>query len=185
MESQTANSSHSVRYQPDERPPRALAVGLGFQAAILTFTPIITLPLVIMQAADQGAAYTSWAIFMAVLISGITTLVQAVRVGRFGAGHILIMGTSASFIAVHVEEQRRNARTRSAVCQLGKAPGRPRPYSISVITKFCLVCCHSKVTVSPRMGKSSTTHSPSAPRRNSAPSVVTRTVARPNSTPST
>ncbi len=100
MESQTANSSHSVRYQPDERPPRALAVGLGFQAAILTFTPIITLPLVIMQAADQGAAYTSWAIFMAVLISGITTIVQAVRVGRFGAGHILIMGTSASFIAV-------------------------------------------------------------------------------------
>lgn len=59
MESQTANSSHSVRYQPDERPPRALAVGLGCQAAILTFTPIITLPLVIMQAADQGAAYTS------------------------------------------------------------------------------------------------------------------------------
>jgi len=100
MESQTANSSHSVRYQPDERPPRALAVGLGFQAAILTFTPIITLPLVIMQAADQDAAYTSWAIFMAVLISGITTIVQAVRVGRFGAGHILIMGTSASFIAV-------------------------------------------------------------------------------------
>lgn len=100
MESQTMNSSHSVRYQPDERPPRALAVGLGFQAAILTFTPIITLPLVIMQAADQGAAYTSWAIFMAVLISGITTIVQAVRVGRFGAGHILIMGTSASFIAV-------------------------------------------------------------------------------------
>lgn len=100
MESQTANSSHSVRYQPDERPPRALAIGLGFQAAILTFTPIITLPLVIMQAADQGEAYTSWAIFMAVLISGITTVVQAVRVGRFGAGHILIMGTSASFISV-------------------------------------------------------------------------------------
>lgn len=100
MESQTANSSHSVRYQPDEQPPRALAIGLGFQAAILTFTPIITLPLVIMQAADQGEAYTSWAIFMAVLISGITTVVQAVRVGRFGAGHILIMGTSASFIAV-------------------------------------------------------------------------------------
>ena len=100
MESQTANSSPSVRYQPDERPPRALAAGLGLQAAILTFTPIITLPLVIMQAADQGEAYTSWAIFMAVLISGITTIVQAVRIGRFGAGHILIMGTSASFIAV-------------------------------------------------------------------------------------
>ena len=100
MESQTAPSSPSIRYQPDERPPRGLAVGLGFQAAILTFTPIITLPLIIMQAADQGEAYTSWAIFMAVLISGTTTIVQAVRVGRFGAGHILIMGTSASFIAV-------------------------------------------------------------------------------------
>ncbi len=102
MESQTANSSHSVRYQPDERPPRALAIGLGLQAAILTFTPVIIVPLVVLQAADQSGAYMSWAIFMAVLISGITTLVQVVRVGRFGAGHVLIMGTSGSFIAVSI-----------------------------------------------------------------------------------
>ena len=102
MESQTANSSHSVRYQPDERPPRALAIGLGLQAAILTFTPVIIVPLVVLQAADQSGAYMSWAIFMAVLISGITTLVQVVRIGRFGAGHVLIMGTSGSFIAVSI-----------------------------------------------------------------------------------
>ena len=100
MGPQAAKSTSSVRYQPDESPPRALAAGLGLQAAVLVFTPIITLPLVVLKAADQSEAYISWAIFMAVIISGITTLVQAVRVGRFGAGHILIMGTSGSFIAV-------------------------------------------------------------------------------------
>ena len=36
------------------------------------------------------------------LVSGITTMVQARRFGRFGAGYILLMGTSGAFIAVSV-----------------------------------------------------------------------------------
>ena len=42
----------------------------------------------------------SWAAFAAVAVSGITTIVQAVRVGRIGAGYVLLMGTSGAFIAV-------------------------------------------------------------------------------------
>ena len=42
----------------------------------------------------------AWAAFAALFISGPTTVVQAVRVGRIGSGHILIMGTSGAFFAV-------------------------------------------------------------------------------------
>ena len=38
----------------------------------------------------------------ALLISGVTTVLQTVQVGRIGAGHVLIMGTSGAFIAVCV-----------------------------------------------------------------------------------
>ena len=34
------------------------------------------------------------------MVSGVSTVLQAVRVGRIGAGHVLIMGTSGAFIAV-------------------------------------------------------------------------------------
>ena len=40
--------------------------------------------------------------FAAVAVCGITTVVQAVRVGRIGAGYVLLMGTSGAFIAVSV-----------------------------------------------------------------------------------
>ena len=40
--------------------------------------------------------------FAAVVISGVTTILQAVRVGRLGAGYVLTMGTSGVFIAICV-----------------------------------------------------------------------------------
>ena len=40
--------------------------------------------------------------FAALLVSGVTTVLQAVRFGRVGAGHLLVMGTSGAFIAVCV-----------------------------------------------------------------------------------
>ena len=38
----------------------------------------------------------------AVAVSGVSTVLQAVRVGRIGAGYVLLMGTSGAFIAVSV-----------------------------------------------------------------------------------
>ena len=90
-------------YEPDERPAHILSVGLGFQAAMLTLAGIVLTPAIVIRVAGQGEDYLNWAVFAALVISGLsTTILQAVRVGRFGAGHILIMGTSGAFIAVSV-----------------------------------------------------------------------------------
>ena len=100
MESDTMPDNDTIRYQPDENPPPLLSFGIGFQAALLVIGGIVLTPAIVIRAADQSEVYLSWAIFAALIISGATTILQAVRVGRFGAGHILIMGTSGAFIAV-------------------------------------------------------------------------------------
>ena len=89
-----------LRYQPDESPPAALSFGLGLQLAVLTVAVPILFPTVVMRAAGAPEASVTWAVFAAVAISGVTTALQAVRIGRIGGGHVLVMGSSAAFIGV-------------------------------------------------------------------------------------
>ena len=92
----------SIRYEADEKPPAALTVGLGLQLAILTLGGVVLTPAIVVRAAGGTESYLSWAVFSAVAISGAVTILQAVRVGRLGAGYVLAMGTSGAFIAICV-----------------------------------------------------------------------------------
>ena len=91
-----------MRYEPNDRPPRALTFGLGAQFTILSIAGVVLTPAIVVRAAGGGEAYLTWAVFAAVGVSGVTTILQAVRVGRIGAGYVLLMGTSGAFIAVCV-----------------------------------------------------------------------------------
>ena len=102
MQTDDSNRRASIRYQPDEKPPVALTIGLGLQLAILCIAGVVLTPAIVIRAAGGSEAFLSWAVFAAVAVSGVTTVLQAVRVGRFGAGHVLLMGTSGAFIAVCV-----------------------------------------------------------------------------------
>ena len=94
--------SSRILYQPDERPPQVLAFGLGCQQAALCVAAVVLTPVIVIRAADGGEPYLSWAVFAALFISGITTILQARRIGSVGAGYPLLMGTSGTFIAVCV-----------------------------------------------------------------------------------
>ena len=96
------DANENIRYEPDERPSWLLAGGAGFQAAMIMLAPIVLTVVIVIQIAGQSEGFLSWAIFAALLVSGLTTILQAVRVGRIGSGHVLIMGTSGAFIAVCV-----------------------------------------------------------------------------------
>ena len=99
---ETAYENENVRYEPHENPPAPVALGAGLQAAALIVAPVVLTVVIVAKIAGQSEGYISWAVFAALIISGVTTVLQAVRVGRVGAGHILIMGTSGAFIAVCV-----------------------------------------------------------------------------------
>ena len=92
--------SSRVRYEPDDKLPAPLALGLGLQFAVLCLTGIVLTPAIVIRAGGGGDSYLAWAVFAAVGISGICTILQAARLGRIGSGHVLVMGTSATFIAV-------------------------------------------------------------------------------------
>ena len=102
MEPQTAHAHAEILYEPDERPPLALGLGLAFQYALLIVAGVVLTPVIMIRAAGGGEAYLSWAVFTAMVICGLTTVIQATRLGRIGAGYILIMGSSSAFLAVCV-----------------------------------------------------------------------------------
>ena len=97
-----ASENQNVRYEPDEKPPFWVGLGAGLQAAVIIVAPVVLTVVIVARIAEQPDRFISWGVFAALLISGITTILQAVRVGRVGAGHVLIMGTSGAFIAVCV-----------------------------------------------------------------------------------
>ncbi len=97
-----ARAESHIRYEPDEIPPPLVAIGAGLQATILIVTPVVLTVVIVARLANASEDYVTWGVFAAMIISGLTTILQVVRVGRIGSGYVLIMGTSAAFIAVCV-----------------------------------------------------------------------------------
>ena len=91
-----------VRYEPHESPSYPVAFGLAFQYAILSIGGIVLSIAIVVRAAGESESYLAWGAAAALLVSGVTTWIQSVRVGRVGAGYFLVMGTSGAFIAVSV-----------------------------------------------------------------------------------
>ena len=93
----------AIRYEPDERPPPALTLGLGLQLALLLVAIPILIPTAVMRAAGVTDAYLNWAVYASVAVCGATTALQALRYGRIGSGHVLVMSSASAFIWLCVE----------------------------------------------------------------------------------
>ena len=100
--SSPAHARQDVRYEPDERPPLPITIGLGVQYAMLCLASIVLTPMIMITVAGGSDEYLSWAVFAALVISGVTTAIQARKFGRIGAGYILVMGSTGAFLAVSV-----------------------------------------------------------------------------------
>ena len=100
MSAAESPARENIRYEPNDQLPAPLALGLAMQFAVLCLAGIVLTPAIVIRAGGGSEAYLSWAVFAAVAISGVTTILQSVRLGRLGSGYILVMGTSATFIAV-------------------------------------------------------------------------------------
>ncbi len=87
---------------PEEKIPPPLALGLALQLAGLTLPGIVLIPTIVFRAAGESEAVLLWAVFVSLVICGATTMLQALRLGRLGAGHILSIGTSGAAIAVSI-----------------------------------------------------------------------------------
>ena len=78
---ETTTPSTDIRYEPNETPPLPLTIGLGFQMALLSIAGIVLTPAVVIRAGGGSDEYLAWAVFAAVVVSGISTILQAL--GKF------------------------------------------------------------------------------------------------------
>ena len=92
--------NESIRYEPDEPCPPFVAIGVGVQGVLLVLAPMVVNVAIVFRTADQSESYLAWAVFTALVVCGVTTALQAVRVGRVGAGHLIITGPAPIFIGV-------------------------------------------------------------------------------------
>ena len=100
---QVDHDAKNIRYAADESPPTPLAAGLGLQVVVLIIAGIIITPAIVMRGAEQPESITQWAVFAGLVVCGLTTMLQARPIGRFGAGYALFMGTSGAFIAISID----------------------------------------------------------------------------------
>ncbi len=91
-----------IRYEPDDRCPPLLSIGVAFQGVMLALANTVLFATVVSMAGGQDEEYLGWAVFSGLAIGGIITAMQAARIGRLGTGHLLMTGASPHFIAVSV-----------------------------------------------------------------------------------
>lgn len=92
----------TLRYEPDEKCPPWVAVGTAFQGVTLVLAPTILVVAITVRSAGQDAGFLNWAAFATLIIVGLMMVLQAVKIGRMGGGHLVICGVTTNYIAVSV-----------------------------------------------------------------------------------
>jgi len=77
-----------------------LALGVALQIVIVMLAGAIMITAIIVRAGGQSDTYLTWAIFMVLVTSGVATILQAVRIRRFGSGHLVLMNPHPAYIPV-------------------------------------------------------------------------------------
>jgi len=82
----------------DDRPPLLPGMLAALQHLLAIIVPIVTPGLLICQALGVSSRDTNLIVSMSLVISGIATYVQCRRFGPFGAGLLIVQGTSFNFV---------------------------------------------------------------------------------------
>ena len=81
--------SSNLQYEAHERPPLPVTVGLSVQTALLIIAPTAVFPIVLVQAVGGSEAEVAWGVFSMLAVTGAVTVLQAYRIGPFGAGMLV------------------------------------------------------------------------------------------------
>ena len=88
-----------VQYEPEEKYSILPSFVVGLQGIMLVLPPALSIVVITVLATRQGEAYLTWAVFAALIIVGIVAALQASRIGRLGAGHMVVVGVTPNYIA--------------------------------------------------------------------------------------
>jgi len=93
-----AKDQPDLVYGLEDRPALPIALLAALQHLLAIIVPIVTPGLLICQALGVSPRDTNLIVSMSLVISGIATFVQCKRFGPFGAGLLIVQGTSFNFV---------------------------------------------------------------------------------------
>ncbi len=88
-----------IQYAVDEKMPVSLAILQALQHVIALFSSVVVVPVIVANATDVPREQLEYIIFATIIVTAVSTLIQAVRIGKIGSGYILFTGTSATFLS--------------------------------------------------------------------------------------
>jgi xanthine permease XanP len=115
-------------YGLDEKPPLRLSILVALQHVLAVFVGIVTPPTLIARILQLPSADGAFLVSMALLASGIGTILQTKRLGPVGSGLLSIQGTSFVFVAPIV-----------SLAGSIMAEGGSRDHALGVVFGVCLV----------------------------------------------
>ncbi len=96
------NADQPIRFEPEEACSPSIALLVGFQGAALVLAQTVLHVAIAINSSGLDDSYLTWGVFASILICAAVTALQAYRLGRFGAGHIVLTWPAAMFIAIMV-----------------------------------------------------------------------------------
>lgn len=133
-----SNRPADLLYGLNDKPPLRLAIFVAIQHVLAVFVGVVTPPTLIARILELSAADGAYLVSMALLASGLGTLLQTRQVGPVGTGLLSIQGTSFVFVA--------------PVVSLGGsliAEGHSRTQALGVVFGVCLAAAVVPVFLAP------------------------------------
>ena len=91
-----------VRYGVDDTPPLREAVPLGLQHVLVMMASNVSIPIILATAIGASTGDTAFLVQVAMLVAGLTTLLQTIGIGPVGARLPVVQGTSFGFLVVSI-----------------------------------------------------------------------------------
>ncbi len=88
-------AARNPKYEVHEQPPLRTSLGFGLQFSMIASATLLVTPVVVARESGRDESYLIWMVFASLLVVGVSTLIQAKRLGPVGGGAVLPMFTAA------------------------------------------------------------------------------------------
>jgi xanthine permease len=102
QDGQRPATAGAALYDVDELPPLWEAIPLGIQHVLAMFASNVTIPIIIAGVVGATTGETAFLVQVALLVAGLTTLLQTVGIGPVGARLPIVQGTSFGFLVIAI-----------------------------------------------------------------------------------
>ncbi len=95
-----AQERHEIQYEPGEKCPQLLAISSALQIFIPNTISLIMLAALVVRASGESEAYLSWVTFTALAATGVSMILQTLRLRHLGSGRLIVTNFNVPFLAV-------------------------------------------------------------------------------------